>query len=379
MTPNLTAGVATAPVRVVRRRAVTCALALLLAIPQTAAARPEKVDQPRLAFVHDNTIFESTTAGRVREVTRRPQRAPDKYSPTWSPDGERLAYTSPSCGRLGGCDVPGSYLVGFDIHVVDVRTGRTELLLFEPHMAIWDVTWSPDGSQLAFTGYSVNETGLLLLGAWHLNVYVVDVASGRVTPVTADGVSRSPVWSPDSSRLAYISAREGGSSHVYVARPTVTGVPTRVSHAHGGIWTAEWSPNGRWIAYTAHEPFTEELLSEEEPEIWLARPDGSGSKPTGEAGHWIDWAPNSRRLVLARTVRDGSASQVYVLRLGGTARYVTDGESPRWAPDGRHLALLRSSRTSPHNTLVILDLVDRDEAHPFWTGDGLSAYHRWAP
>ena len=119
--------------------------------------------------------------GTVRTVTRSP--GVRELSPTWSPDGNTLAYFS---------DISGEY----ELHLT--RPGETSVFRTIPlHGAGFyeQPTWSPDGKKLSFVD-----------GSWSL--YWVDVESGTQTQVSAAkiygqrrGLSHS--WSPDSRWLTY--------------------------------------------------------------------------------------------------------------------------------------------------------------------------------
>jgi Tol biopolymer transport system component len=117
------------------------------------------------------------------------------YSPTWSPDGEHIAF------------VYGSEEEGV-IHVVEVAADR----LFDSeavtsfHADIDQLDWSPSGNTLVFDALGSNPTR---------GIYTLELGSGDPDLVFANG--RSPVWSPDGSRIAYFSGRAEGPYRVTIS------------------------------------------------------------------------------------------------------------------------------------------------------------------
>ncbi|NJO84640.1 MAG: hypothetical protein HC828_18980 [Blastochloris sp.] len=110
----------------------------------------------------------------------------DARDVSWSPDGTQLAFSS---ARAGSYDV---YVIGID--------GRGLRRLTSTSGNDHQPVWSPDGTQLAF--YSDNEN--------NRDIYVVDSDGSnphRFTNHPADDVL--PAWSPDGMALAFVSNRDG--------------------------------------------------------------------------------------------------------------------------------------------------------------------------
>ena len=340
------------------------------------------VDGPRLLLHDTSTIFEAAILERdggtevsVRVVTRTPELG-WKHTPSWSPEGSHLAYVAPICARLpGGCG-PGAWVAGTDLYIADVRTGDSVLVRSLPHMAVSSLAWSPSGRQLAFDARKVLETGLVWYpGPTHSDVYVVNTDGTELRPVTVDGLSHGPVWSPDGSQVAFVSSR-AGRSRIYVSPPETLALATQVSD-HGlmyGTRDPAWSPDGRAIAYVAGR------LSGGD-EIWIARPDGSEQYRAVEEASWVsfDWSPDSRSLVYTQATETahGWESGVYIQPLGGPPQFVILGEFPRWAPDGRYIALNEGNRY-PYRNVVVIDLKD-GSVNPIMSREQLSMDYRWTP
>lgn len=162
--------------------------------------------------------------------------------PTWSPDGNAIAYVSNQHGNA-------------DIHVRDLATGA------ETHVAESDAedtqpAWSPDGRRIAFVssrehaprldnsvqfGYSLGG------GIWLAPAY-----GGSATRVIDGGYN--PTWSPDGRALAYDASSDGARR---IWRIDVeSGETLRISTdaSAGRVHTRPaWSPDGRWIAFQQHE------------------------------------------------------------------------------------------------------------------------------
>lgn len=121
-------------------------------------------------------------------------------NPAWSPTAAKIAFKS----RRGG---------DYAIYVMNAD-GTGQRRLTKSFYYIGDLSWSPDGKQLAFT--LNREEGK------RAQIYVIEVeGSGvrRLTDSNEDTWIRSPTWSPDGARIAYISSTYGRRSRIYLVNP----------------------------------------------------------------------------------------------------------------------------------------------------------------
>ena len=103
-------------------------------------------------------------------------------------------------------------------------------------------TWSPDGRHIAFTSYRPGVNGS------HIYVMDADGGNTkRVTldPALGDAVNRSPSWSPDGSEIAFTSWRV--TSEVFAVSPDGQQV-RQITNDNMWNLSARWSPNGRRMA-----------------------------------------------------------------------------------------------------------------------------------
>jgi dipeptidyl aminopeptidase/acylaminoacyl peptidase len=206
--------------------------------------------------------------------------------PAWSPDGKRIAFTRfvRDAGFFGL----------FEIFVMDADGGNpTRLTHSDPYAGTLNATepaWSPDGSRIAFT-WTVSSPNVIT----DEEIFLMNADGSGLVRLTHNDTSfvqptdSSPTWSPDGSRIAFHSFRDG-SSDVYTMRPDGTGL-TRVT-GDGPDHYPAWSPDGTKIAVANQRS--------EYPgyEIVLVGADGSGETRVthggGSSSFNPDWQPLNR-------------------------------------------------------------------------------------
>src|SRR3982751_6692263 len=117
---------------------------------------------------------------------------------------------------------------------------------------------SPDGRLVAYTLRETNWED----NAYETEIWIADAAGGTPRQLTnARKSSRAPAWSPNGTRLAFISDRTD-KSQIYVINPTA-GEAEAVTSVEDGVNSFEWAPDGARIAYTATEPKSAALKDRE--------------------------------------------------------------------------------------------------------------------
>ncbi len=207
--------------------------------------------------------------------------SPDSETmPRWSPDGQYLAF-------LASRGDEEQKKRGSQVWLLN-RAGGEAQQLTDVKGGVSDFAWSPDSKRLVLVIDDVNpadepekmdgwkrktkppividryrfkqdRTGYLQRFYSHL--WLFDVDAKKAEPLTSGGCDdSSPAWSPDGTRLAFISARAGAdpdrsnNSDVYVIEAKVGAEPRQLSTFTGAdTGRPAWSPDGQWIAYLQGE------------------------------------------------------------------------------------------------------------------------------
>lgn len=184
--------------------------------------------------------------------------------------------------------------------------------------------WSPDGSRIAF---------LSSRGANRANIYVMNSDGSDVSPVTTDSVYAAyPYsWSPDGSRLVFAGGQATG--HIFVVSAEGSGL-TRLTSDSAADGSPAWSPDGAKIAFVrADGP---------DSRIYVMNADGSAViRLTNASASDVDphWSAEGSTLAFTRYwPSDTANSGVYVMNADGLGLHrIRQGHSPRWSPDGTRI------------------------------------------
>jgi TolB protein len=250
---------------------------------------------------------------------------------------------------------------------------------YEVRMRLYDIARQnkPDGMIFLFGAATVRETGHRIADFIHEKLtgergvystriaYVVksgnrfelkvDDADGQ-NPRTALRSTEpiiSPAWSPDGTRLAYVSFQ--AKKPIIYVHSLATGAQTVVANFKGSNSAPAWAPDGKKLAVV--------LTKDGSSQIYTINPDGSGlTRIAGSST--IDtepqFSPDGQHIYF--TSDRGGSPQIYrVPATGGNAERVTfDGSynvSPRLSPDGRTLAYV--SRNNGRFQITVMDLTSR--------------------
>ena len=218
----------------------------------------------------------------------------------------------------------------FEIYVMDADGGNRENLSNHP-VHDQDPVWSPDGTKIAFVSYRNHS---------EYQIYVMD-ADGTNQIKLTDGPleKRDPDWSPDGGKIAFTVHPEAFGVEVSRIEVMDADGENRAVLEHDAL-APSWSPDGGKIAFVSWR--------DDRNEIYVIGADGQGLERLTDdflGGGSPSFSPDGRRIA-SNPVREESG-HIYVMEADGTnpmrlSPKQAKHSHPTWSPDGRSIAYASS-------------------------------------
>jgi TolB protein len=196
-------------------------------------------------------------------------------TPSFSPDGTRLAFASNRDGQ-------------WDLYTLDLSSGKTSRLTDTPAYEA-SPSWSPDGRWLAYEAYQEGDTA-------NLDIFILPL-DGSQAPIqlTDDPAADfAPAWSPQGRQIAFVSTR-GGNRDIWLADLNNVGFRD-ISRTPGAAEDhPAWSPDGKKLSWGSRSVEGVQCVN-----VW------SVSDPADEqpaiprcigSGDWPAWDPSGLALL----------------------------------------------------------------------------------
>jgi dipeptidyl aminopeptidase/acylaminoacyl peptidase len=261
-------------------------------------------------------------------------------SPLWSPDGRWISYYGTAEGKHG---LAMAHPDGSAATFLAEASGSNAPL---PSQGA-EVTWSPDGKQIAFisatpgpetadaSGDPIVITRYLYKpdageGLTHFNdnrrlhIFVVDVATKQVRQLTSGNYYEHSIdWSPRGDEIAFISDRSPETDQffnydVFALKVSDSSI-RRLTATENAEYDPKWSPDGKMIAFRATKRgLTDRETTMEDTHVWVMNADGSGRRELATIDNRQGaplWAPDGKAVYF--TVQERGSVHLYRQGLDG--------------------------------------------------------------
>lgn len=260
--------------------------------------------------VRDVFLLDART-GILSNLTNTPY---SEWGFDWSPDGSRLLY-----------NVSLPNVIGDRVLWQERVAGQPQLLQGIDSLLAFDLGWTPDSRAVSYVSSQPRNIS---------DIYRVFLADGRRENLT-NTTQRSeehPAWSPDGSRLVYLSQGDLYLLHLAAGRhQRLTSSPLRDE-------APVWSPDASVLAFYrvtgdgTRRAYLLHLDTVQEQPLNLPAPPGN---------HPPSWSPDSRSLVLGLATGDILRYNLPTQSTQLLYRSAARSYAPQWSPDGSRIAWLQ--------------------------------------
>jgi Tol biopolymer transport system component len=185
-------------------------------------------------------------------------------------------------------------------------------------------------------------------------LWLADLDRGAVTRLSDEpGENSEPRWSPDGTRVAYLTDTLGGYPKLAVVNVESGTKQSYLDNEHVFLNIYDWTPDGKEIVYGRQDPATRwdlwilSLEGDKKSRPFLVTPYFEDRGKVSPDGKWIAYRSN-----------ESGQFETYVQAFpGGGGKYrvtMNGGNNVQWSADGRHLYY---GSTNDINTIYVADVL----------------------
>ena len=262
-----------------------------------------------------------------------------------------------------------------------------------------DVAFSPDGRRIAYVVTQIDSAD----NAYYSHLWMANAERSVARQLTRGRVrDRSPAWSPDGSKIAFVSDRSASGSQIYIL-PIDGGEPRQLTELENDAWGPVWSPDGRQLLFNSSLTTNDLLETEGDVDSTRAPSAANDTAMWGSMAAIRNWlaknASEEEPAVITRLDFQGERSlipietwaHIYLIDLEeGEPRRLTRGaydfEDPAVSPDGASIAFVARITEDIHPDYSVksdlhvmnlttgvrrkLDIPQYSVSAPAWSPDG---------
>jgi len=272
------------------------------------------------------------------------------FSNPWSPDGQKLLFISERSGTYDlwsmNPDGSGNNQLTTGAHIVPWLHGP----------AGYGAAWSPQGDRIAYTSCLYENEGIRDITSdeqgntlenvnfskirREADIWMMDADGGGKQRLTTSGSARQPAWRPSSDEIAYLFYRPEGNE-IRIMQDDGS-EKRRLTSVGENVGTFDWSLDGSSITYNAITLATN--VTQFSSALWTINADGDCKQEltSGNIDFSPVFSPDSDRIAFISQSR--TPSSLFIMN--------SDGSSPvglapgylnlntvQWSPDGKRVAV----------------------------------------
>jgi TolB protein len=309
------------PVMIAAALAMACLVALLAVSQKSEAAFPGK--NGRIAF--DGFRDTGGTGGSSSEIItvspdgtgmKQLTSASGASNPTFSPNGEKIAYAANS-----GADPRSIYVMTSTGDAKKALTDNNNLPEYGP-------AWSPDGKKIAFIRQERVSTPEGQ-SDWQVDVWVMNADGSEQKKLTDDfNDEGAPTWSPDGTKIAFVDGPD-----IWTVKPDGSGRHNLTNTPNSYEEDPDFSPDGKKLAFASKGKY-------KKPDIYTMQLDGgeltnvTDSRYVGEED--CVWSPSGTKIAYRKDLSENP--EIFTKNADGSGRSKNvsndpqNNSSPDWGP-----------------------------------------------
>ncbi|MBN1313803.1 MAG: serine/threonine-protein kinase [Anaerolineae bacterium] len=237
----------------------------------------------------------------------------------------------------------------YDLYLIDVDGTNLQQITKDPERD-YDPAWSPDGTRIAYVSHADGDAEIVLINVGCiLSSEGCDRSARKLTDNTARDIG--PAWSPDGTHIAFASDRDGDYD-IYTMEADGQYLRQLTFYDTEDL-SPSWSPDGQQIVYHVKDDHL----------YIISAAGGVPRQLTDNSGidQWPDWSLGGDLIAYTSTANQAAGERgIFTVELiNSKIAQLTTGardDDPAWSPDGAYIAFDSGSNGSDLFDIVVLEI-----------------------